>query len=201
MLQSRGQWERGANWQDAISDDGNMRNPYSPPPFTSWIFGSKLFSIFLNILVWRNFSVLLPTFPSYTYTLNSPQETCHWVSSYTVTVVKNMYYSRAIWIVNIIPGNMQMSILYIIGYIGTLCPIHFTLSVTRRAISDPPALPSNKPCSRLPIFNSVLSWDCPRSHWFPIPYYNVMNNNTQGWILYSWILLLGDHFAYSHLVW
>lgn len=33
--------------------------------------------------------------------------------------------------------------------------------------------------SRLPIFNSVhVVRACPRSYWFPVPYYNVLNNNT-----------------------
>ena len=73
-----------------------------------------------------------------------------------------------------------------IGNTGMHCPIHFTLSDTK-AIGDPPALPSEQVGFQITYscIQFSLSWACPRSDWLSIPYYNVMNNNTLGWILYS----------------
>ena len=75
-------------------------------------------------------------------------------------------------------------------------PIHafvpFTsLCPTRRWLATHPPSPASQWGSRLPsIFNSVSPSACSRSDWwFPIPYYNVMNNNTQGWILYYLLTL------------
>ena len=54
-----------------------------------------------------------------------------------------------------------------------------SLRPTRRWLATHPPYPASKSGSRF-----SLSWACPRSDWFPLPYYNTMNNNTQGWILY-----------------
>ena len=40
------------------------------------------------------------------------------------------------------------------------------------------------PTPKSALVQFSLSWAFSKSYWFPIPCYNVMNNNTQGWILY-----------------
>jgi len=43
------------------------------------------------------------------------------------------------------------------------------------------------------------SMDFHRFPWISMEFHGGISHG--GWMLYSWILLLGDHFAYSHLVW
>ena len=71
---------------------------------------------------------------------------------------------------------------YIIGNSGTHCPIDFTLS-------DPkgdwrPILPPQR-VSQVPDYLYWIQSVLGLSQVLPIPYYNAMNNNTQGWILYK----------------
>ena len=60
-------------------------------------------------------------------------------------------------------------------------------SPRQRTVGTPPALPARKPGlkSASPAGGLLsLVWACPRPERFPIPYLHVMNNNTQGKILY-----------------
>ena len=51
-----------------------------------------------------------------------------------------------------------------------------------KAIGDPLTLPSELVGFQITYLciQFSLSWSCPRSDRLSIPYYNVMNNNTQG---------------------
>ena len=60
--------------------------------------------------------------------------------------------------------------------------LHFVRHEGRLA-THPPS-PASKSGSRLPIFNSVCLGLVSSSDWFPISCYNVINNNTQEWLLY-----------------
>ena len=69
---------------------------------------------------------------------------------------------------------------YWIGNTGMHCVPFTSLCPTRRWLATYPPFPAGKSGSRLPHIQSSLSWACSRSDWFPVHYYNVMNNNTKG---------------------
>ena len=80
-------------------------------------------------------------------------------------------------------NHMQMSIYNRKHWHALSHSLHFVGHEGRLATHPP--FPASKVGFQITCIRFSLSWACSRSDWFLILYYNVMNDNTQGWILYN----------------